>query len=344
MTHIAPVSANRAAPGPAATANAVTLHFNDNALMPQLLGAHDRHLVRLEQGFGVRLACRGNRVAISGTADAVEAAQVALTGLWKRLERGEGVTSGDVDAVIRLRAAPEEDPRLPLSDLPAIRTRRGAVGPRSPGQLGYMETLQKYEMVFALGPAGTGKTYLAVAQAVAMLMAGRVERIVLCRPAVEAGERLGFLPGDLKEKIDPYLRPLYDALHDMMPGEQVLRRLGNGEIEVAPLAFMRGRTLAHAFVILDEAQNTTEAQMKMFLTRMGEGTRMVVTGDLTQIDLPAGVRSGLRDAVETLEGVSGIGFARFGTRDVVRHPLVGRIVDAYDQRAAAAREARSGEK
>jgi len=316
----------------------VTLHFNDNALMTQLLGDHDRHLVRLEQGFGVRLACRGNKVAISGAPDAVQAAQAALSGLWKRLERGEGVTTGDVDAVIRLRSAAEDDPRLPLSDLPAIRTRRGAVGPRSPGQLVYMETLQRHEMVFALGPAGTGKTYLAVAQAVAMLLAGRVERIVLCRPAVEAGERLGFLPGDLKEKIDPYLRPLYDALHDMMPGDQVIRRMGTGEIEVAPLAFMRGRTLAHAFVILDEAQNTTEAQMKMFLTRMGEGTRMVVTGDLTQIDLPTGVRSGLRDAVETLEGVSGIGFTRFGTRDVVRHPLVGRIVDAYDQRAAAARE------
>jgi phosphate starvation-inducible PhoH-like protein len=341
LTHIAPASANRAASAAATSGNAVTLHFNDNALMPQLLGDHDRHLVRLEQGFGVRLACRGNRVAISGTADAVQAAQAALTGLWKRLERGEGVTSGDVDAVIRLRAGTEDDPRLPLSDLPAIRTRRGAVGPRSPGQLAYMEILQRHEMVFALGPAGTGKTYLAVAQAVAMLMAGRVERIVLCRPAVEAGERLGFLPGDLKEKIDPYLRPLYDALHDMMPGEQVLRRLGNGEIEVAPLAFMRGRTLAHAFVILDEAQNTTEAQMKMFLTRMGEGTRMVITGDLTQIDLPPGVRSGLRDAVETLEGVAGIGFARFGVRDVVRHALVGRIVDAYDQRAAAAREARA---
>ncbi len=322
----------------AITGRAVTLHFNDNALMTQLLGDHDRHLVRLEQGFGVRLACRGNKVAISGTPEAVQAAQSALTGLWKRLERGEGVTTGDVDAVIRLRSAAEEDPRLPLSDLPAIRTRRGAVGPRSPGQLVYMETLQRHEMVFALGPAGTGKTYLAVAQAVAMLLAGRVERIVLCRPAVEAGERLGFLPGDLKEKIDPYLRPLYDALHDMMPGDQVLRRMSTGEIEVAPLAFMRGRTLAHAFVILDEAQNTTEAQMKMFLTRMGEGTRMVITGDLTQIDLPPGIRSGLRDAVETLEGVSGIGFTRFGTRDVVRHPLVGRIVDAYDQRAAAARE------
>jgi len=306
--------------------------------MPQLLGDHDRHLVRLEQGFGVRLVCRGNKVAISGTQDAVQSAQAALNGLWQRLERGEGVTSGDVDAVIRLRIAADDDPRLPLSDLPAIRTRRGAVGPRSPGQLAYMEALQRHEMTFGLGPAGTGKTYLAVAQAVAMLMAGRVERIVLCRPAVEAGERLGFLPGDLKEKIDPYLRPLYDALNDMMPGDQMLRRMTTGEIEVAPLAFMRGRTLAHAFVILDEAQNTTEAQMKMFLTRMGEGTRMVITGDLTQIDLPPGIRSGLRDAVETLEGVCGIGFVRFSTRDVVRHPLVGRIVDAYDQRAAAARE------
>ena len=203
-----------------------------------------------------------------------------------------------------------------------------------------MDALAGHEMVFGVGPAGTGKTYLAVAQAVAMLQAGRVDRIVLSRPAVEAGERLGFLPGDMKEKVDPYLRPLYDALHDMMPAEQVLRRLGNGEIEVAPLAFMRGRTLAHAHVILDEAQNTTAVQMKMFLTRMGEGTRMVVTGDLSQIDLPTGVRSGLKDALETLEGVSGIAVIRFDKRDVVRHPLVARIVDAYEQREAAAGEKR----
>ncbi len=336
MTQIIP-----AVPTPA-PGRAITINFNDNALLPLLLGDHDRHLVRLEQGFGVRLACRGNRVNISGEPDRVQAAEAALQGLYRRLEKGQSVAAGDVDAAIRLMNRTDEDPRLPLSDLPAIRTRRGAVGPRSPGQTTYIETLAKHEMVFALGPAGTGKTYLAVAQAVAMLLAGRVERIVLCRPAVEAGERLGFLPGDLKEKIDPYLRPLYDALHDMMPGDQVIRRMGTGEIEVAPLAFMRGRTLAHAFVILDEAQNTTEAQMKMFLTRMGEGTRMVVTGDLTQIDLPPGTRSGLRDAVETLEGVQGIGFARFGVRDVVRHPLVGRIVDAYDQRAAAARETTRG--
>ena len=203
-----------------------------------------------------------------------------------------------------------------------------------------MDALGRHEMVFGIGPAGTGKTYLAVAQAVALLASGQVERIVLSRPAVEAGERLGFLPGDMKEKVDPYLRPLYDALGDMMPGDQMARRIGTGEIEVAPLAFMRGRTLAHAFVILDEAQNTTPAQMKMFLTRMGEGTRMVITGDLTQIDLPPGTRSGLRDALDTLEGVQGIGVTRFDVRDVVRHPLVARIVDAYEQRAVAERDTR----
>ncbi len=316
----------------------MTLHFHDNALLPLLLGDHDRHLVRLEQGFGVRLSCRGNRMAIAGDASRVDAAQAALSGLWQRLERGEGISASDIDAAVRMSEA--DDPRLPLSDLPAIRTRRGAVGPRSPGQAAYMEALGRHEMVFGVGPAGTGKTYLAVAQAVAMLQAGRVDRIVLSRPAVEAGERLGFLPGDMKEKVDPYLRPLYDALGDMMPQEQVVRRIGTGEIEVAPLAFMRGRTLAHSFVILDEAQNTTPVQMKMFLTRMGEGTRMVVTGDLTQVDLPAGQRSGLRDALDTLEGVPGLAVCRFDNRDVVRHPLVARIVDAYDQRAAAEKETR----
>jgi phosphate starvation-inducible protein PhoH and related proteins len=312
---------------------AVTLQFSDNTLLPLLLGDHDRHMVRIEQALGVRLSCRGNRVAIAGEVSRVDAAQAALEGLWRRLERGESVGRSEVEAAIRL--ADDTDPRLPLSDLPAIRTRRGAVGPRSPGQAAYIEALSGHDMVFGVGPAGTGKTYLAVAQAVAMLQAGKVDRIVLSRPAVEAGERLGFLPGDMKEKVDPYLRPLYDALHDMMPAEQVVRRLTNGEIEVAPLAFMRGRTLAHAYAILDEAQNTTAVQMKMWLTRMGEGTRMVVTGDLTQIDLPNGTRSGLRDALDTLEGIPGIAVVRMGTRDVVRHPLVARIVDAYDQRAAA---------
>ncbi len=318
---------------------AITLHFGDNTLLPLLLGEHDRHLVRIEQALGVRLSCRGNRVAISGEASRVYAAQAALESLWRKLERGESVGLSDVEAAIRF-ADMETDPRLPLSDLPAIHTRRGSVGPRSAGQAAYMDALARNDMVFAIGPAGTGKTYLAVAQAVAMLQAGKVDRIVLSRPAVEAGERLGFLPGDMKEKVDPYLRPLYDALHDMMPGEQVIRRLGTGEIEVAPLAFMRGRTLSHAYVILDEAQNTTAVQMKMFLTRMGEGTRMVITGDLSQIDLPLGVRSGLKDALETLEGVPGISVARFDRRDVVRHPLVARIVDAYDQREAAAGDKR----
>ncbi len=348
MSNTVPATAPRTPPPPPGAGRSVTMQFGDNALLPLLLGDHDRHLVRLEKGLGVRLSCRGNRVAIAGEPDRVEAAQAALAGLWRRLERGEGVATGDVEAAIRLAPEPSggpvrggtEDPRLPLSDLPAIRTRRGAVGPRSPGQAEYMDMLAREEMVFALGPAGTGKTYLAVAQAVAMLQANRVDRIVLSRPAVEAGERLGFLPGDLKEKIDPYLRPLYDALGDMMPADQVVRRIGTGEIEVAPLAFMRGRTLAHAFVILDEAQNTTPAQMKMFLTRMGEGTRMVITGDLSQVDLPSGTRSGLRDAIETLEGVSGIGLARLASRDVVRHPLVARIVDAYDRRDAGRDDAR----
>ena len=325
------------APQVAAASKAATLQFNDNALLPLLLGDHDRHLVRLEQALGVRLSCRGNRVAVSGEPSRVEAAVGALNGLYGRLQRGQAVSLSDVDAAVRMS---ELDDARPTSELPAIRTKRGAFAPRSPGQAEYMDLLSRHEMVFGIGPAGTGKTYLAVAQGVAMLQSGQVDRIVLSRPAVEAGERLGFLPGDMKEKVDPYLRPLYDALGDMMPGDQMVRRMATGEIEVAPLAFMRGRTLAHAFVILDEAQNTTPVQMKMFLTRMGEGTRMVVTGDLSQIDLPPGTRSGLRDALDTLEGVAGIGVCRFDKRDIVRHPLVARIVDAYDQRAVAEKETR----
>lgn len=339
------------------------LRFGDNILLQQLLGDHDRHLLRLEQGFDVRLTCRGNKIAITGEAASVARAQAAITALYNQLEHGGKIDGPVVDSVIRLSALPRpgrgtetrstqretqaraiETPRndtegpTPFLDLPAIKTKRGAIAPRSRGQAAYMQMLAKTELTFGIGPAGTGKTYLAVAQGVAMLQAGQVDRIILSRPAVEAGERLGFLPGDLREKIDPYLRPLYDALNDMLPGDQVARRMANGEIEVAPLAFMRGRTLAHAFVILDEAQNTTPAQMKMFLTRMGQGARMVITGDLSQIDLPSGVASGLREAVETLEGLPGIGITRFESADVVRHPLVARIVDAYDQRVAAARD------
>ncbi|MGH7068079.1 MAG: PhoH family protein [Acetobacteraceae bacterium] len=337
MTNLA---ASALAPPPGKT---LTLHFSDNALLALLLGEHDRHLVRLEQAFGVRLACRGNRVAISGEPERVAAAEAALTGLYRRLEQGEMVSGAAIETAIRL-AEEDADPRnpamLPLTDRPAIRTRRGVVAAQSRGQAAYMEMLAESEMVFAVGPAGTGKTYLAVAQAVAMLASGRIDRIVLSRPAVEAGERLGFLPGDMKEKVDPYLRPLYDALGEMMPTDQVMRRLASGEIEVAPLAFMRGRTLAHCFAILDEAQNTTPVQMKMFLTRMGEGTRMVVTGDLSQIDLPAGATSGLEDALATLEGVDGLAVARLDRRDGVRHPLVGRIVAAYEARGASVRRER----
>jgi len=331
---------------PAAHTDTATLHleFRNNALLPALFGQHDQHLARIEARLGVRLSSRGNRMVISGPEAQARAAQAAILALYQRLERKEQVGPGEVDGAVRMagegriRSDPD-NPRLPLADLPSIRTRRGAVVARGGTQASYMEVMASHEMVFALGPAGTGKTYLAVAQAVAMLQAGRVERIVLSRPAVEAGERLGFLPGDLREKVDPYLRPLYDALYDMLPPDQVVKRLSSGEIEVAPLAFMRGRTLAHAFVIMDEAQNTTPVQMKMFLTRLGEGSRMVVTGDLTQVDLPAGQKSGLRDAMETLEGISGISVVRFSNADVVRHPLVGRIVDAYDARALARKEA-----
>ena len=231
-------------PIPRSGGKAVTLQFSDNTLLPLLLGDHDRHLVRIEQALGVRLSCRGNRVAIAGDAARVDAAQSGAAGPVAAAGARRERRAADVEAAIRM-AEVGHDPRLPLSDLPAIRTRRGAVAPRSAGQAAYMEALAAHEMVFGVGPAGTGKTYLAVAQAVAMLQAGKVDRIVLSRPAVEAGERLGFLPGDMKEKVDPYLRPLYDALHDMMPAEQVMRRMANGEIEVAPLAFMRGRTLAH---------------------------------------------------------------------------------------------------
>ena len=318
---------------------ALQLEFDDNSLLPMLFGEHDRHLARIEQRLGVRLASRGNRVTIDGPHSASEAARGALNWLYERLRRGQAVDMGDVDAAMRLAATPDRADARDLfgdEDL-VVRTRKRRVNPRTQGQVEYLRALHRNELVFGIGPAGTGKTYLAVAMAVQMLAEGKVDRIVLSRPAVEAGERLGFLPGDMREKIDPYLRPLYDALYDMMPGDQVIRRMASGEIEIAPLAFMRGRTLANAFVILDEAQNTTPMQMKMFLTRLGENSRMAVTGDLTQVDLPAGARSGLAEAIEVLAGVEGVGMVRFGAADVVRHALVGRIVAAYDARDAGRR-------
>jgi len=319
-------------------ANALPLEFEDNALVRLLCGAHDEHLARIEKSLDVTIIAKGNRFAVAGPEDRREAARAVLTQLYNRLKRGRDVERAEVDAEIRFaqqhiaRPDPTMSPeRRSFGDL-VIGTRKRQVQPRTPNQANYIRALQEKEMVIALGPAGTGKTYLAVAMAVTMMQAGRVERIILSRPAVEAGERLGFLPGDIKEKVDPYLRPLYDALYDLLPGDQVTKRLEAGEIEVAPLAFMRGRTLANAFVIVDEAQNTTPMQMKMLLTRMGENSRMVVTGDLTQIDLPSGVTSGLRDALEVLEGVEGVQFIHFGHSDVVRHELVARIARAYDER------------
>ncbi|MBM3619767.1 MAG: phosphate starvation-inducible protein PhoH [Alphaproteobacteria bacterium] len=279
--------------------------------------------------MGVRIDSRGNQLAIAGASDSVAQASAAIGALYERLRRGQTVEAGDVDAAVRFA---QVGGGAAAGDAVTIRTRKRVIQPRTPTQRDYVEAIRDRDLVFGLGPAGTGKTYLAVAMAVSMLTAGSVERIILSRPAVEAGERLGFLPGDLKDKVDPYLRPLYDALHDMLPADQIDKRLESGEIEVAPLAFMRGRTLAHAFVILDEAQNTTAMQMKMFLTRLGEGSRMVITGDLSQIDLPPGVPSGLRDAIDTLNGVEGVRFINFSDRDVVRHDLVARIVRAYDAR------------
>jgi phosphate starvation-inducible PhoH-like protein len=301
--------------------------FDDNALLALLYGNHDRNLVRIEQLANVQLSARGNQLAISGTADDAAVAHKALSGLYERLKRGLSIEMADIDAAVRFAKSGAEG-----GDGEGIRTRRRNVQARSPGQRGYLQALRERDMVFALGPAGSGKTYLAVAMGVSLLLAGKVERIVLSRPAVEAGEKLGFLPGDMKEKIDPYLRPLYDALHDMIPAEQIANRMESGEIEIAPLAFMRGRTLAHCFVILDEAQNTTPMQMRMFLTRLGEGSRMVITGDPSQTDLPGGQRSGLMDAVETLKDVDGVRFVRLTSKDVVRHDLVTRIVEAYDAR------------
>jgi len=314
-------------------AERIQLQFDDNALLPMLFGEHDRHLARIEQQLGVSVRARGNQLAISGPEESVAAARAAINLLYDRLKRGMPVDPGEVDGAVRLSARPPSEIAGAETERGGdleTRTRKRVILPRSPRQSDYIRAMREHDLTFGLGPAGTGKTYLAVAAAVSMMAAGQVERIILSRPAVEAGERLGFLPGDLREKIDPYLRPLYDALYDMLPGDQVIRQLGNGEIEVAPLAFMRGRTLAHAFVILDEAQNTTAGQIKMFLTRFGEGSRMVVTGDLSQTDLPRGTPSGLQEAIDVLDGVEGIATVRFTHADVVRHPMVTRIVQAYD--------------
>jgi phosphate starvation-inducible PhoH-like protein len=310
------------------------IEFDQPHLLGPLFGEFDRNLVNIEDRLGVYIAARGTRVQIEGEPEAAARARDVLTGLYNRLDQGQDIDAGAVEGVIAMSGQPtlEGIVSTDVSEPPKImiRTRRKTIVPRSKTQVTYMEALARDEIIFALGPAGTGKTYLAVAQAVQQLIGGSVDRLILSRPAVEAGERLGFLPGDMKEKVDPYLRPLYDALYDMLPTEQVERRIASGEIEIAPIAFMRGRTLSDAFIILDEAQNTTPQQMKMFLTRFGMRSRMVVCGDPKQVDLPEAGKSGLADAVSKLEGIPKIATVRFGAGDVVRHPLVGKIVEAYE--------------
>ena len=312
------------------------LEFPDNRVLIDLCGEFDRNLAQIEERLGVQILRRGNQLAVLGEARS-EASRV-LNALYVRVEAGRSVSPANIDAEIRMGSSREDTGSRDGDQLEMfkggrveIKTRKKTVEPRTPAQKEYVTQLMKNELGFGIGPAGTGKTYLAVAVGVSKFLAGEVDRIILSRPAVEAGERLGFLPGDMKDKVDPYMQPLYDALNDFLPGKQVAKLIEEKRIEIAPLAFMRGRTLANAFVVLDEAQNATTMQMKMFLTRLGEGSRMVITGDRSQVDLPRGVKSGLRDAEDLLKGVKGVSFSYFTAKDVVRHPLVARIIEAYDK-------------
>lgn len=312
------------------------LEFPDNRLLIDLCGEFDRNLAQIEHQMGVHILRRGNRLAVIGDKGAREQAAAVLRALYARLESGRGVAAGDIDGAMRMgrpmpdRALGEGEQIELFSAGMELRTRKKPIEPRTEAQKAYVANLFQNELGFGIGPAGTGKTYLAVAVGVTMFISGAVEKIILSRPAVEAGERLGFLPGDMKEKVDPYMQPLYDALNDFLPAKQVQKLIEEKRIEIAPLAFMRGRTLSNAFIVLDEAQNATTMQMKMFLTRLGEGSRMVITGDRTQVDLPRGTASGLADAERILKGVKGVSFNYFTSRDVVRHPLVGRIIEAYE--------------
>jgi phosphate starvation-inducible PhoH-like protein len=325
-------------------ATQVVLAFDDNRLASTLFGQYGQHLALIERRLGVTADSRGNHVTIDGSRDACEQARRVLEGLYERLKRGDEIVAGDVEGAIRLAIAQgslfDFDPASARQNFEEINLRKRPVRARTAAQDGYIRALRRNALVFGTGPAGTGKTWLAVAHAVALFERKEVDRIILSRPAVEAGERLGFLPGDMREKVDPYLRPIYDALGDLMDARIVERALQTGEIEIAPLAFMRGRTLSNAAIILDEAQNTTTMQMKMFLTRLGENRRMIVTGDPSQVDLPPGQASGLAEAVRLLAGVDGIGHCTFTAADVIRHELVARIVAAYDKASARKREAK----
>ncbi|MFO7771280.1 MAG: PhoH family protein [Roseovarius gahaiensis] len=323
-----------------------TLHeqaveFPDNRLLIDLCGEYDRNLADIERTLGVQILRRGNQLVVIGSeAETITAIEV-LRALYQRLETGKAVESADVDRELRMgndtvETGTRDGDQLEMfkGGRVEIKTRKKLVEPRTDAQKAYVQSLFGNELAFGIGPAGTGKTYLAVAVGVSMFIEGHVDRIILSRPAVEAGEKLGYLPGDMKDKVDPYMQPLYDALNDFLPGKQLAKLIEEKRIEIAPLAFMRGRTLANAFVVLDEAQNATSMQMKMFLTRLGEGSRMVITGDRSQVDLPRGVTSGLHDAERLLRHIPNIAFNYFTARDVVRHPLVAAIIEAYEADSA----------
>ena len=317
----------------------IVLSFDDNRLASSLFGQYGQNLALIERRLGVTADSRGNQVTIEGPREACDQARRVLESLYERLKNGDEPVAGDVDGTIRLALSQgslfDFDPAVARENFEEINLRKRRVRARTAAQDAYIRALKRHALVFSTGPAGTGKTWLAVAQAVQLFERKEVDRIILSRPAVEAGERLGFLPGDMREKVDPYLRPIYDALYDLMDARIVERALQTTEIEIAPLAFMRGRTLSNAAIILDEAQNTTAMQMKMLLTRLGENSRMIVTGDPSQVDLPSGQTSGLADAVRLLTGVEGIGYVSFTAADVIRHELVARIVAAYDNEVGA---------
>lgn len=316
----------------------LNLQFPDNRLLIELCGEFDRNLAQIEHLLSVHIIRRGNELALLG--DAREEAKDVLEKLYARLESGKAVEPGDIDGAVRLGGSDEgtgvrDGDQIEMFDGGALEigTRKKTIEPRTKAQQDYVRALYQHELAFGIGPAGTGKTYLAVAVAVNQMINGHVDKIILSRPAVEAGERLGFLPGDMKDKVDPYMQPLYDALNDFLPGKQLAKLIEEKTIEIAPLAFMRGRTLSNAYVVLDEAQNATTMQMKMFLTRLGQGSKMVITGDRSQVDLPRGVTSGLRDAERVLDGIDGISFNYFTAKDVVRHHMVAKIIEAYDKDA-----------
>ena len=313
------------------------IEFPDNRLLIDLCGAYDQHLAAIETALDVQIIRRGNQLAILGSAAGLDEVTEILKALYQRLEAGRTIEPGDIDRELRMQGDGENGVDRKVDQLEMfsgekfeIKTRKKIIEPRTDAQKAYVASLFSNELAFGIGPAGTGKTYLAVAVGVSMFIAGKVDKIILSRPAVEAGEKLGYLPGDMKEKVDPYMQPLYDALDDFIPSKQLARLFEEKQIEIAPLAFMRGRTLSNAFVVLDEAQNATSMQMKMFLTRLGEGSRMVITGDRSQVDLPRGVTSGLADAERLLHSIEKISFSYFTSKDVVRHPLVAAIIDAYE--------------